>query len=229
MINQVADKITDRIDFSKAGQTVSYLNIYNYSILRKHPDLMEKIDQFTLDGIMLVVFMKVFMGRKLKRTAPDFSSYFTKLFRFFETKDKKVVFLGGSAYDIENFVAVVKQEYPGLNISKAFNGFDFQQDEVLDHLQAHAIDAVIVGLGTPKQEMFLAEAKASGYSGSAFSCGAFISQTANKGHYYFPVWTNRLHLRWLYRIFKEPKLAKRYLIHYPIGLFLLIRDRLFVT
>lgn len=227
MINQISQKITDNIQFEKRTQIVSYLNIYNYQILRRTPKIIEKIDYFSLDGIMLLLFIRVFMGKKFKRKAPDFSSYFTEFFGYLEKTDKRVVFIGGSEDDMSSFTNTVMQNYPKMNLVDTFNGFDLDEEKVINALISKKIDCTIVGMGTPKQENFVVKALEKGYMGSSFCCGAFISQTANKGKDYFPSFINRLHLRWAYRIYKEPKLFKRYSINYPKGLSLLILDRYF--
>ncbi|MBA4745342.1 MAG: WecB/TagA/CpsF family glycosyltransferase [Muricauda sp.] len=227
MINQICDKIIDDIDFEKRSQTVSYLNIYNYQILRKTPKIIEKIDYFTLDGIMLLLFIQIFMGKRFNRMAPDFSSYFAEFFGYLERNNKRVVFIGGSENDMSSFIKTVKENYPQMNIIDTYNGFDLDEDHVINGLISKEVDCTIVGMGTPKQESFIVKARKKGYEGSSFCCGAFMSQTANKGRDYFPSYINRLHLRWAYRIYKEPKLFKRYSINYPKGLSLLFLDRYF--
>ncbi|MFC4221695.1 WecB/TagA/CpsF family glycosyltransferase [Flagellimonas marina] len=227
MINQISQKITDNIQFERGSQIVSYVNIYNYQVLRKTPKIAEKIDFFTLDGIMLLLFIRIFVGKKYKRKAPDFSSYFTEFFGYLEKANRKVVFIGGSENDMSSFVKTVKENYPEMNIVDTYNGFDLIEEQVIKALISKEVDCAIVGMGTPKQENFIVKALEKGYKGSSFCCGAFISQTANKGKDYFPRIINRLHLRWAYRIYKEPKLFKRYSINYPIGLLLLLFDRYF--
>lgn len=227
MINRVLHKITDEIDFKKKSNVVSYLNIYNYGILRKYPETVEQIDSFTLDGIMMLLFLKFFCFKKIGRKAPDFSSYFIELFEYFETKEKRVMFLGGSSDDMEKFLKVVKANYPNLNIIASQNGYEFERTEILNTLIENDIHAIITGLGTPKQELLITWLKTNGYEGACFSCGAFISQTALEGKKYFPNWSNTLHLRWLYRIIKEPKMSKRYFLEYPKALSFLLWDRFF--
>ena len=225
MINYVISKITDHINFDNSNQTVSYLNIYNYKILRNNREVLKEIDHFTLDGIMLILFIRLFFGKKIKRKAPDFSSYFKEMFAHSEINGKKIVFIGGSESDIENFVKIVKENYPEMLIAGYNSGFNVDQERLIKKIIAQKIDIVIVGMGTPLQELFMIKMKYLGFKGSCFTCGAFISQTAIGGKNYFPNIIDKLHLRWAYRIYKEPKLIKRYLVDYPVGLKYLILDK----
>ncbi|MCK0144096.1 WecB/TagA/CpsF family glycosyltransferase [Arenibacter sp. F26102] len=204
---------------------MGYLNIYNYKILRKHFERIKAIDFFTLDGIMLAIFLRVFTGKKIKRKSPDFSSYFDPMFSFFDQNRKKVYFLGASQIDIEKFVSVIKVKYPKINVVGFRSGFDINEETIFKELIMKEVDACIVGLGTPKQELFMISARIAGFKGSCFACGAFFSQTAEKGVKYYPNLLSKLHLRWVYRIYKEPKLFNRYFFDYPVGLFYLIMDR----
>jgi N-acetylglucosaminyldiphosphoundecaprenol N-acetyl-beta-D-mannosaminyltransferase len=75
---------------------------------------------------------------------------------------------------------------------------------------------VVVGMGTPLQECFLVDLVSVGWKGRGYSCGGYFHQLGgdNRSNYY-PNWMNRFHLRWLYRIWDEPKLLSRYFIVYP--------------
>jgi N-acetylglucosaminyldiphosphoundecaprenol N-acetyl-beta-D-mannosaminyltransferase len=78
-------------------------------------------------------------------------------------------------------------------------------------------------MGTPLQEEFLLEVHLKSETIIGFTCGGFIHQTA-KGINYYPKWINKFNLRWLFRIFDEPKLFERYFVKYPKSLILLFYD-----
>jgi len=225
MIRGLLPKITDQIEFYKESQTVCYVNVYNYQIFRKYPELVQRIDCFTLDGIALAKFLRVFANKRIKRKSPDFSSYFKEYFDYLNTNHKRVFFLGGSDEDIESFVLLVGTEYPRIKIVGYRSGFQLDESRIIEQLIIEKVDSLIVGMGSPKQELFILKAKDKGFKGSCFSCGAFFSQTACKGIAYYPSLITKLHLRWIYRIYQEPKLFKRYFVQYPIGILYLLRDK----
>ena len=75
-------------------------------------------------------------------------------------------------------------------------------------------DIVICGMGTPLQEHFLADLQKLGWGGIGYTCGGFLHQTARDIQYY-PEWIDKYNIRWIYRIYDEPKLFKRYFWEYP--------------
>jgi len=226
MINIVFSKITDDVSYKENGKT-SYLNVYNYKLLRKSPDIYRSIDRFTLDGILLILFIRLFYGKKINRKAPDFSSYFKEFYKFLSEHQKRVYFVGAKEDEIIKFLKIVRKNYPELNVVGYQNGYDINEAELISELISKEIEVLIIGLGTPKQELFITKLHNEGYEGVSYACGAFISQTANRGHDYFPSAINALHLRWAYRIYKEPKLFSRYFLEYPKGLLYLTYDRFF--
>ena len=229
MIHNIFTKLTSDFNYFKKDKIVSYVNVYNYIQLRKSPKLIDKIDIFTLDGILLLILVRVLFLKKFSRLSPDFSSYFEKVFSLCEEGNKKLFFVGASEIEIKKFSKILQTKYPKLNIVGFADGF-FKQTEAqekIDIIKKLAPDLVLVGLGTPKQEEFAVQLKESNYSGTIYTCGAFISQTAKSGAQYYPQYINYLNLRWLYRLFREKGLFERYFIQYPFSVLLILKDYLF--
>lgn len=225
MINRILPKITDKVLMPENETLVGYVNIFNYLSWRKHPDLVQGFDHFTLDGIMLAVFLKVFYRKSFERMSPDFSSYFQELFETLESEQRPVYFVGGTESEVETAVSVFKESFPDLVVAGYHSGYYKDDGPILQEVIDSGAEVCIVGMGTPRQERFLVNLKDRGFGGRGFSCGAFISQTAQGGKVYYPSWVNTFHLRWLYRIYREPKLFTRYTVDYPKGLYHLIRDK----
>jgi N-acetylglucosaminyldiphosphoundecaprenol N-acetyl-beta-D-mannosaminyltransferase len=228
MIHNIFAKITSDFNYVEKNTIVSYVNVYSYSQLRKSPKLVSKIDKFTLDGILLLVLLRVLFLKKFTRLSPDFSSYFGEVFRLSEKENKKLFFVGASQAELDKFVTIIQTTYPSLNIVGVSNGF-FELSEaskLISEIDALACDLVFIGLGTPKQEEFAVCLKESNFNGTIYTCGAFISQTAKRGVQYYPNFVNALHLRWLYRLFREKGLFKRYFIQYPYSTLLILKDYL---
>ena len=226
MINRIVDKISDNINIDEGPLTVTYLNVYNYTLLRKNKTILPTFDKITLDGILLVIMIRLLFGKRIRRVSPDFSSYFKPLFEDLNKSRQKVAFVGASEDDIQAFVKIIKDKYRDIQIGFYHNGYDVDEEFITSQLRDKQIEFLFVGMGTPKQEQLILDIRSSGYSGWSFCCGAFISQTANGGENYYPAWINSLHLRWLYRIYREPKLMRRYALDYPFGILLLLKDRL---
>lgn len=225
MIRILKSKVISDFDFFKPDTITSYINLYNYQHLRKNKEIVEGIDRFTLDGIAMVRLFN-FFGLKTKRRSPDFSSYFSELFTEAEKTGKRLFIVGGSQEELGKFKEIISRKYPDLIVKGGVDGY-FQNDETsvrIHKVVESGADFVILGMGTPKQEEFAIDLKKSGFSGSIYTCGAFISQTAMTGFDYYPQWMNKLNMRWAYRIFKEKKHMKRYFLLYPLSLWYLSID-----
>jgi N-acetylglucosaminyldiphosphoundecaprenol N-acetyl-beta-D-mannosaminyltransferase len=85
----------------------------------------------------------------------------------------------------------------------------------VERINAAAADVVWVGLGSPKQDMWMAEHRAQLNApvligvGAAFDFHAGLKKQA-------PLWMQRSGLEWLFRLGQEPRrLWRRYLIYNP--------------
>ena len=92
---------------------------------------------------------------------------------------------------------------------------------MLDHVLKLNPDIVVCGMGTPTQELFLADLVKMGWEGNGFTCGGFFHQTKSEINYY-PNFIDRFHLRYFYRLYKEPYLIKRVGSYFLFLLFFLI-------
>jgi N-acetylglucosaminyldiphosphoundecaprenol N-acetyl-beta-D-mannosaminyltransferase len=224
MIHDLLPKITDQAVYSGGTSPIGYVNIYNYSIFRKHPDILSGFAQFTLDGIFLVWMIRLLFGRRIQRKSPDFSSYFTELFEWLDQHGKKTAFIGGSPEEIRVFTERVTGLYPGIQAVLTVSGYERDDEEVVQKVLSGGPEVILLGMGSPRQELFALLLKNRNCKGTIITCGAFISQTATGGEEYYPVWINSLNLRWVYRIFREPVLFRRYFFQYPRALWVLLGD-----
>jgi N-acetylglucosaminyldiphosphoundecaprenol N-acetyl-beta-D-mannosaminyltransferase len=96
--------------------------------------------------------------------------------------------------------------------------------DVLDRLRAARPDVVLVGLGAPKQELWIAEADPMLRGPVLLGVGAsldFLAGTLRRA----PRWMSASGLEWLYRLGQEPRrLWRRYLVRDPRFLLILLRD-----
>ena len=204
---------------------VTFLNPYSYGVGRKFSAVFKRFDAIYVDGISLVILLKLF-GVKCKRMSFDSTSMAKVLFNYCEASGKTIYFIGAKQEEIDESIRNFKFQFPQLNIVGYRNGYiktpEEKKDLISDIMRMNP-DFVISGMGTPLQEAFLLNLKDAGYKGTGFTCGGFLHQSA-KGVKYYPEIYNKLHLRWLYRIMDEPKLLKRYLFDYPRAAFLFIID-----
>ncbi|MEQ9116805.1 WecB/TagA/CpsF family glycosyltransferase [Fulvivirga sp.] len=204
---------------------ITYINNYSYLHFRKQSELFGKFDVITSDGIIFRLLLLLFYNKKTPRISPDFSSYFKELFLNID-KNRQSIFVWG-ADDIALNLAIVniKTRYPNISIVRYQNGYLSKEEEKLEMRKIAKLkpNFLFVGMGTPKQEEILLGVKQEGWNGVGITCGAFISQIATNLNYY-PSIINTLNLRWLYRVYKEPKLISRYLFLYPKAIIIFTYD-----
>jgi len=99
-----------------------------------------------------------------------------------------------------------------------------EESEALEHIRSSGADVVWVGLGMPKQELWMHQVRA-GLPGVALvGVGAafdFLAGTKRQA----PSWMQRAGLEWLFRLVQEPRrLWRRYILNNPAFVFLLARQ-----
>lgn len=111
-----------------------------------------------------------------------------------------------------------------------FNGkVDLSEQQVqqfVDALREGRVQMLFVALGVPKQDRLalklrtlMPELVITGIGGTFEILGPQGSRA--------PQWMQRTGMEWLFRLMKEPgRLWKRYILHYPAGIGLLVRDGL---
>jgi len=87
--------------------------------------------------------------------------------------------------------------------------------ELVERIAAARPELLLVGLGSPKQELFIDRHRAALGATVALACGAVIDFIA--GHVpRAPQWMARSGLEWAYRLAREPRrLWRRYLVQDP--------------
>ncbi len=99
-----------------------------------------------------------------------------------------------------------------------------EQEATLDEIRSSGADLVWVGLGMPKQELWMQQARAELPGVALIGVGAafdFIAGTKKEA----PAWIQRAGLEWLFRLSQEPKrLWRRYIINNPLYALLLARQ-----
>lgn len=89
------------------------------------------------------------------------------------------------------------------------------EEQVLDRIIGTRPDLLLVGLGSPKQELFIDRYRHLFGGTVALGCGAVIDFIAGRVPR-SPAWMSRAGLEWAYRLAKEPgRLWRRYLLHDP--------------
>lgn len=193
------------------------------------PRLMRALDDgeiVTSDGMPLVWLLRL-MGYRAERVyGPDVLLAMADRAR---EPGRSHYFYGGGAGIAERLVERLSAQYPGLRVA----GFETppfrplteeERVEMVARINASGADYVWVGLGTPKQDFWLAENRAELQPAVLFAVGAafdFLSGAKPRA----PRLMQRTGTEWLFRLVTEPgRLWRRYLVGNARFARLVIRD-----
>lgn len=142
----------------------------------------------------------------------------------------RVYILGGAPGVAARAAERIAERFPGVRIAGTGSPVvDMSQPAAAraalhDTIRATEPDVVLVALGAPKQELFIAEAASALRPAVLLGVGAaidFVAGTAKRA----PGWVSASGLEWLYRLLREPRrLWKRYLLRDPKFLVILLRE-----
>jgi N-acetylglucosaminyldiphosphoundecaprenol N-acetyl-beta-D-mannosaminyltransferase len=168
----------------------------------------------TPDGMPLVWVGKIQGHKRIRRVyGPD---YLLEMCRVSVERGYRHFFFGGKPGVTERLVFELSKRFPGLQIAGTyappFRPLNPNEEQELETIVARTKpDIFWVGLGSPKQERFMAqycerlEAKLMVGVGAAFDIHSGNVQEA-------PKWLKSAGLQWLHRLIQEPRrLWRRYL------------------
>lgn len=138
-------------------------------------------------------------------------------------KGWKIYFLGAKPEVVRTAVERLKERIPGLPVAGFQDGYFQDEAEVLAKIREARPDVLLVALGVPRQEKWIALHQAAlgvpvcmGVGGS-FDVFAGTVQRA-------PRWMQRTHLEWLFRLYREPWRWRRILGALPRFVWLVWRN-----
>ncbi|NLZ55261.1 MAG: WecB/TagA/CpsF family glycosyltransferase [Clostridiaceae bacterium] len=159
------------------------------------------------DGIAVVRAARKF-GKQVKEriTGVDLAQF------FLEDADRNgysVALYGARPEVLQALCERIAAEWPGARVVAAYDGYNHEDDAVMDEIAALEPDIVLVALGVPRQEKLLfshfpkfSKGLLMGVGGS-FDVLSGLKKRA-------PAWIRRANLEWLYRILREPSRLPRF-------------------
>lgn len=129
-------------------------------------------------------------------------------------------FYGGAPDVLEKLIEALKSHYPNLLVagfeSPPFRELTREEDEaIVNRINESRAQIVWIGLGSPKQDVWMATHRAQLNAPVLIGVGAAFDFFAGRVKQ-APRWMQRSGLEWLYRLMSEPsRLWRRYLIYNP--------------
>lgn len=186
-------------------------------------DLVEQADIITADGMPLV-WASRFRGPNQaiaeRTTGVDLVDAFLRL-----PQIPSYAIIGGvdPATTVARYGANAQQACRYLFTGKV-DLSEAQVQEFVDTLREQKVRMLFVALGVPKQDQLALKIRSSMPELVITGIGGTFEILGPQGSR-APKWMQSSGMEWLYRLTKEPgRLWKRYLVHYPAGVGLLLRD-----
>ncbi|MDD3296611.1 MAG: WecB/TagA/CpsF family glycosyltransferase [Candidatus Omnitrophica bacterium] len=218
------------IQEKKYGNYIVVSNAYDFVMNSRYSNVKESANNSALtipDGFSLMMLGRLY-GYPLKKRAygPDLMFEFIKLS---QVRGYSHFFYGSTKETLHLLVNNMKQKFPNLKIAGVLSPpfrelSEEEKKEHIDIVNKAQPDVLWVGLGTPKQQLWMYEHK---YkikvpvmlgTGAAFD---FLAGTKPQ----CPRWARDNGCEWLFRLVIEPKrLWKRYLIGNAVFLWIFAKE-----
>jgi exopolysaccharide biosynthesis WecB/TagA/CpsF family protein len=230
--DQLASAVETALDGRRAPLLLASANLDHVYRFDEDPDLFDSSDAgqwlVLLDGMPLVWACKKVTGRSWDKLAG--SDLLPDLLSLAERRGDRVGFLGGGEDLRAPLAHALRRGWPSLDVSGHWTPARevvqdaAASDAVAREIRAAGTDILVVGLGKPRQEEWMAQHAATTGARVVGAFGAsaeFIAGTQRRA----PQALARLGAEWLYRLAREPRrLARRYLAEGPVALARVAKD-----
>jgi exopolysaccharide biosynthesis WecB/TagA/CpsF family protein len=197
-----------------APTSVAFFNANTSNIAAAQPRLATVLEDFIVfcDGIGADIASWALYGIAFPENlnGTDFVPRFLR-----DTRHTLRVFvLGGHPDVLQRAIKEFQRQAPQHEYVGSHHGY-FRPDDVpaiVDRIRNLQVDVILVALGTPLQELWLADNFAATQCRLGFSVGGlldFVSGEKPRA----PLWVRRIRMEWVYRLMLEPKrMWRRYVI-----------------
>ena len=207
------------------SSTNIFLNNYSYQVMLDRNFDFNLFDNIFCDGSLFAKLCSIKSRQKINRISFDQTSAALDWIEFALRNEMLVITIGGTKEESKIFKDFLCSKFAEKsNNIHSLAGFNLDLNNLNIFKENNCL--YVIGMGTPLQEEVLKEiAKnriASKKKNIFFTCGGFISQTANstmKNNNFYPKYIDSLNLRWLWRMIKQPFTIRRILFTYPRSVF----------
>jgi len=196
--------------------SIYFVNAHCFNIAQRNEPYRELLKQGDLvlnDGIGIKLAATL-DGIKLWENMNG-TDFIPRILQHCQVEDHGVYFLGSQPGIIEKAAKNARKKFKNLNIKGYHHGYfhESQSSTIIDQINKSRATLLIVGMGVPRQEIWLGKhLDELNHVRLAVAGGAildFLSGHVKRA----PRWMRRLGMEWVYRIVQEPlRLSKRYFV-----------------
>ena len=176
----------------------------------KLKDILKSADLLVADGAGVVL-----ASRLLGRSVPEKVSGVDLLMQCFKAlsiKHSRFYLLGSRKGVAEAAAQNMERDYPGIEIAGCMDGYfsEAEEEEIINRINASNTDILLVALGAPRQEKWIDKNKGRLNAKVCIGVGGSLDILSGKTEL-APAFFRRNGLEWLFRLYKEPRRARRML------------------
>ncbi len=209
--------VTQLVNSGVYGYSVA-INAEKIMLYRRGTEVCEAIEQSSFpfpDGAGAVMALKWLYGEiSVKLDLPKAALNLANTNRW-------RLFVLGSREEVNRIACgVIKQVYPNIELVGRLNGFE-SEERMLHSIKATSPQIVLVGLGSPKQELFSYRMKNTLTDTFMICCGGALDVLAGRAKR-APNFMVNNNVEWLYRLYKQPWRWKRQLNVVHLFMYLMV-------
>lgn len=182
----------------------------------KLKEVCEKADLILTDGQIVVKISR--KGKYPIKERVAMTDFVWDVMNLADEKGYKVFLFGGKEDVLKKATKRIREKYPKLNIVDSYSppfGFEKNEEQLKianERIKASCADILVVFLGCPKQEKFIAGNKDHYQVPVSITIGGCVDFIAG-GVKRAPQWMQNVGLEWFYRFLQEPKrMFRRYFV-----------------
>lgn len=205
--NEVLSSVKSALDENRSLQiiTINPEMIMNAQEDKEFFEILQASDINIPDGVGVKIALKLQKINQNQIRGVDFSRLLIKLA---SENNYRVGFLGAKEEVIQLAYKNFLKEYPNLNFAYVRNGYFDDEEKIINEIVEAKPQILLVGLGSPKQEILNKKLKALlpgsiliGVGGSFDVFSGIVKES--------PLIYRKLGLEWLYRTLLQPERFKR--------------------
>lgn len=189
------------------GYSLGYITLY-----KTYPSLYRGVNDFDFmlcDGVPFNWFLRS-IGVRLKTvlSIPEFCDWIVKKCN---QENWSCMIIGGTAEINQKATQNLRTKYPSGNWIDGKDGYFSKEesDDVVDYINQHHPDVLMIAMSTPLKEEFVLKYKGKLKATIIIPCGGMVDIFAGKTSK-SPRWIKKLGLATFYRIAQEPKRLMRH-------------------
>lgn len=216
--NVTMEQALEQLDtmVKKRSSFGAFINAHCLNIACRDPEyagILNQADAVWPDG------SGVRMAGRIRRFPVPENVNGTDMFPLICSRPYRIFMLGGQPGVAEKAMNNAKAKFPVPQFVGAASGFFADENEekaIIAQINALDPDILLVAMGVPKQEKWIAAHRHELVCGAALAVGGlldFVSERIPRA----PMWMRRLGIEWCYRLYQEPRrMFRRYILGNPL-------------